>query len=147
MELVREGGKPIHAVVLDIALTGHLDLAGAEMLAELHQELRKMGISLRLSRVQEPARKMLDRMGITAQIGEEHFHASPLLAVAEYLAEEGLSHRMTSDILPDMVRYVLNMVRERAGLVTGEEQIRLDEIRAKLEEVLIDLENIPGAIP
>ncbi len=147
MELVREGGKPIHAVVLDIALTGHLDLAGAEMLAELHQELRKMGISLRLSRVQEPARKMLDRMGITAQIGEEHFPASPLLAVAQYLAEEGLSHRMTSDILPDMVRYVLNMVRERAGLVTGEERIRLDEIRAKLEEVLIDLENIPGAIP
>lgn len=147
MELVREGGKPIHAVVLDIALTGHLDLAGAEMLAELHQELGKMGISLRLSRVQESARKMLDRMGITAQIGEEHFHASPLLAVAEYLAEEGLSHRMTSDILPDMVRYVLNMVRERAGLVTGEEQIRLDEIRAKLEEVLIDLENIPGAAP
>jgi hypothetical protein len=46
-----------------------------------------------------------------------------------------------------MVRYMLNMVSERAGLVTGEEKIRLDEIRAKLEEVLIDLENIPGAIP
>jgi len=86
-------------------------------------------------------------MGITAQIGEEHFHASPLLAVAEYLAEEGLSHRMTSDILPDIVRYVLNMLRGRAGLVTGEEQVRLDEITAKLEEILIDLENIPGAIP
>ena len=54
---------------------------------------------------------------------------------------------MTSDILPDIVRYVLNMVRERAGLVTGEEQTQLDEIGAKLEEVLIDLENIPGAMP
>ena len=142
MELVRESGKPIHAVVLDIALTGHLDLAGAEMLAELHQELKKMGISLRLSRVQDSARKMLDRMGITAQIGEEHFHAVPLLAVAEYLAEEGLSHRMACDILPDMVHYVLNMVRERAGLVTGDEQVRLDAIGAKLEEILIELENI-----
>ncbi len=86
--------KHVHAVVLDMALTGTLDLAGAEMLAELHQELSKMGISLRLSRVQDSARKMLDRMGITAQIGEEHFHAVPLLAVAEYLAEDGLSHRI-----------------------------------------------------
>jgi high affinity sulfate transporter 1 len=143
MELVRQSTKPLQAVVLDMALTGNLDLAGAEMLVKLHQDLKKMGITLRLSRVQESARKTLDRMGITEQIGEEHFHAVPLLAVAQYLGEEGLSHRMSCDILPDMVGYVLFMVRERAGLAKGEEKERLDAIISKLEEIKSQLENVP----
>jgi MFS superfamily sulfate permease-like transporter len=147
MELVRNSAEPVLSVVLDIGLTGNLDLGGAEMLSELHQELRKIGISLRLSRVRDSPQEMLGRMEITAHIGEEHFHAVPLLAAAEYIAEEGLGHRMACDILPDMVRYVMNMVRERASLVTGDERVRLDGIGAKLEEILIGLANIPPAQP
>lgn len=147
IELVRESDKPVQAVVLDLAMTGDLDLAGAEMLGELHQELKEMGISLRLSRVQRPARDLLDRTGITARIGAEHFHARTLFAVAQYLAEEGLSQRASCDILPDMVRSVLDMVSVRAGLVLGEEHERLGIIRAQLEEILSELETMPCEIP
>jgi sulfate permease, SulP family len=146
VELVRESDKSVQAVVLDLAMTGDLDLAGAEMLGELHQELKEMGISLRLSRVQRSARDLLDRMGITAQIGEGHFHARTLFAVAQYLTEEGLNQRVACDILPDMVRSVLDMVRERAGLVTGEEHERLGVIRSQLEEILSELETMPCEI-
>lgn len=139
MEIVRESDKPVKTVVLDMAMTGDLDVAGADMLAELHQKLREMGISLRLSRVQPSVRHMLDRMGITAQIGVRHFHAVPLLAVADYLSDEGLNQRISCDILPDIVSFVLDMVRERAELVTGEEQERLDLVKSKLEEILREL--------
>ena len=117
------------------------------MLAELHQELLEMGITLRLSRVQLSARSLLDRTGITEQIGAQHFHARTLFAVAQYLTEEGLSKRVSCDILPDMVRSVLDMVSARAGLVKGEEQERLDVIQSQLEDILRELETMPCEIP
>ena len=142
ISLVRESDPPIEAVVFDMEMTGDLDLAGAEMLAGLHKELVQIGISLRLSRVQLPARTLLDRLGITKQIGEENFHARTLLAVAQYLAEEGLSKRMSSDILPDLVKHVYEMVCERANRVEGEEQERLDHIRLRLEAILRELDEM-----
>jgi high affinity sulfate transporter 1 len=142
ISLVRESDPPIEAVVFDMEMTGDLDLAGAEMLAGLHKELVQIGISLRLSRVQLPARTLLDRLGITKQIGEENFHARTLLAVAQYLVEEGLSKRMTCDILPDLVKHVYEMVCDRANRVEGEEQQRLDHIRLRLEAILRELDEM-----
>ncbi len=147
LEIVREGREPVQAVVLDMAMTSDLDLAGAEMLARLHEELRQMGISLRLSRVQLSARALLDRMGITEKIGADNFHARTLFAVAQYLAEEGLSKRVSCDILPDMVRCVREMVIERTGLVKGEERAQLDLIRSQLDGILRKLETMPCEIP
>ena len=142
ISLVRESDPPIEAVVFDMEMTGDLDLAGAEMLAGLHKELVQIGISLRLSRVQLPARTLLDRLGITKQIGEENFHARTLLAVAQYLAEEDLSKRMSCDILPDLVKHVYEMVCERANRVEGEERERLDHIRLRLEAILRELDEM-----
>lgn len=142
IELVREGDEPMQAVVLDMAMTGDLDLSGAEMLAELNRELLEKGIILRLSRVQLSARSLLDRMGITQQIGEQHFHSRTLYAVAQYLAQEGLSRRASCDILPDMVRNVLDMICDRAALIRGDERERLEVIRSRLEEILRELETM-----
>ena len=139
---VRESDHPIEAVVFDMEMTGDLDLAGAEMLAGLHKELNQMGISFRLSRVQLPARTLLDRLGITSQIGEENFHARTLFAVAQYLAEEGLSKRMSCDILPDLVKCVHAMVCERASRLDGEERERLDHIRLRFETILRELDEM-----
>ena len=116
MGLVRKSDKPIQAVVVDIAASATLDLAAAEMLSGLRQDLKRMGISLRLSTVHTSARNMLDRLGITAQIGEGHLHSTPLLAVAAHLAEEGPDQRTSSDIVPDIVGYLVDIVRGRAGL-------------------------------
>jgi sulfate permease, SulP family len=145
--LVRQGDPPVKAVVLDLEMTGDLDLTGAEMLAQLHEELGEMGITLRLSRVQQPARTVLDRMGITARIGEENIHARTLFAVAHYLAEEGLDQRASCDILSDMVRCLQEMVSERAERVGGEERERLEAILQKLEGILRELEQLPCEMP
>jgi MFS superfamily sulfate permease-like transporter len=130
-----------------MAMTGDLDLEGAEMLSELHKELHDMGIRLRLSRVQQSARTLLDRMGITEQIGKENIHDRTLFAVAHYLTEEGVAKRAACDILPDMVRCVQEMVGERAGHVGGEERDRLDIIRGQLDAILKELEELPCEVP
>ncbi len=102
-----------------------------------------MGITLRLSTVHTSARNMLDRLGITAQIGEGHLHSTPLLAVAAHLAEEGPDQRTSSDIVPDIVSYLLDIVRGRAGLLKGEEQERFEAIRSKLEQILSEFKTGP----
>ncbi|MBI5247898.1 MAG: SulP family inorganic anion transporter [Desulfomonile tiedjei] len=141
MKIVQESEKTVQTVLLDMATTTDLDLAGAKTIADLHQDLSKKNIRLRLSRVQLPVRQMLDRMGITAQIGEGNFHAVPLLAVAEYLSGEGLNHRILCDVLPDMMRFLMKIVRERAGLLDGEEPKRLEEVASKLEKIMRELTN------
>ncbi len=144
MKIVHENRDPVRTVLLDMITTVDLDVSGAKMIAGLHLDLSKMGISLRLSRVQPSVRHMLVRMGIAVKIGEERFHAIPLFAVANYLSEEGLNQRLTCDILPDVMSFVLKMVRERACIVRGEEQKRLEKIVLKLEEILRELkEDLP----
>lgn len=147
MALVRETDPPVQAVVLDMEVTADLDLAGAEMLGELHRELHELGIVLRLSRVQRSARALLDHIGITAQIGEQNIHTRTLFAVTQYLTEEGLSQRMSCDVLPDMVRCVQDMVTERAERVEGEERQQLENIKLKLDAILLELKQMPCSIP
>jgi high affinity sulfate transporter 1 len=139
VKIVLESEKPVRTVLLDMVATGDLDVGGAKMIADLQQDLSKMEIGLRLSRVQPPVRQVLYRMWITTKIGEGNFHAIPLLAVAEYLSSEGLNERISCDVLPDLMNFVLKMVCERADLLNGEEQKQLEVIRSKLEDILREL--------
>lgn len=141
MAVVKDTVPPVRTVVLDMEMTGDLDIEGAEMLSELHRELKNMHIVLRLSRVQGSAQTLLDRIGITAMIGEAHFHTRTLFAVAQYLAEEGREQRTSYDILPDLVRSVLTMVTERTNGAEGAEREKLNVLQAKLENILRELED------
>lgn len=144
MSLVQDEQQAVQAVVFDLEMTRDLDLAGAEMLDELHNELRERGISLRLSRVQAPAYSLMQRLGITEKIGPANFHPRTLFAVSHYLTEEGLSRRVSSDILPDMVRCVHEMVCDRVGVVEGEERDRLVTIQFQFEGIINELNDISG---
>lgn len=142
ISLIEEADPPAQSVVFDMEMTRDLDLAGAHMLGELHKELEQMGICLRLSRVQLPARSLLDRLGITEKIGEQNFHPRTLFAVAHYLSQEGLGRRVSADILPDMVKCVHEMVCDRADRVGGEERDHLENIRREFETIIEELTKI-----
>lgn len=142
LSLIHDSPSPVLAVVFDLEMTRDLDLAGAEMLAELNEELSKRGISLRLSRVQAPAFSLMDRLGIADKIGRENFHPRTLFAVSHYLTEEGLSKRSSSDILPDMVKCVHEMVCDRVDVVDGDERTKLLTIRVQFENILTELKEL-----
>jgi len=142
MALMWEANTPIETVILDLEMTSDLDLAGAEMLEELHSELRDIGVRLRLARVQRSARVLLARMKITSKFGVKNVHTRVLFAVAAYLADEGADQRLMCDIVPDMIRCVKDLVLERCELETGSELESLNDICRQLDNILEDLNKI-----
>jgi sulfate permease, SulP family len=139
VEQIENADTPIKTIILDLGITGDLDVSGAEMLSELHEELNQQGITLRLTHVQTSPRNMLDKMGITSQIGAHHFYSVPILAVADYLSKEGLNMRMCVHILPDTMNFVLRMIEERSKVVYGNERQLLISVAAKIQAIIEEL--------
>ncbi len=142
MALMWDSNTPVQTVVLDLEMTGDLDLAGAEMLDELHSELQDIGVRLRLARLQRSVRVLLARTRTSRKIGVDNVHPRVLFAVATYLAEEGSAQRLGCDILPDMIRCVKDLVLERCELETGSDLEGLSSICRQLDGILEDLNKI-----
>jgi sulfate permease, SulP family len=147
MALMWDANTPIETVILDLEMTSDLDLAGAEMLDELHSELRDLGVRLRLARLQRSARVLLARARISRKIGNNNIHPRTLFAVAAYLAEEGAAQRLGCDIVPDMIRCVQDLVLQRCELEIGSDREMLDDVCRQLDGILECLEKINCKIP
>jgi SulP family sulfate permease len=142
MALMWDSNTPVETVILDLEMTSDLDLAGAEMLDELHSELRDLGVRLRLARLQRSARVLLARARISRKIGNNNIHPRTLFAVAAYLAEEGAAQRLGCDIVPDMIRCVQDLVLQRCELEIGSDREMLDDVCRQLDGILKSFEKI-----
>ncbi len=71
-----DAADKIERVILDLELTNELDVPSADMLEELHADLRASGVGLSLARVRPAVRDLLDRSGVTEKIGGEHIHTA-----------------------------------------------------------------------
>jgi sulfate permease, SulP family len=142
MALMWDSNTPVETVILDLEMTSDLDLAGAEMLDELHSELRDLGVRLRLARLQRSARVLLARARISRKIGNNNIHPRTLFAVAAYLAEEGAAQRLGCDIVPDMIRCVQDLVLQRCELEIGSDREMLDDVCRQLDGILESFEKI-----
>ena len=87
VDAVRASQPPARAVVLDLEMTHEVDMPGAEMLAELKEKLTGEQVDLLLSRVRYPVRDLLDRSGVTQQIGAENFYARTIDGVLAYMGK------------------------------------------------------------
>jgi sulfate permease, SulP family len=63
-QVVEAGDPPLHAVVLDLEGVNFVDAQGAAKLAELGQLATTYRITLRLARVKDPVRSVLDAEGV-----------------------------------------------------------------------------------
>jgi MFS superfamily sulfate permease-like transporter len=71
-ELLRrteEAGQPLHLVVFDLAAVPLLDLAGARLLATLHDELGARGTRLVLAEARRSVREALRRAAVGHDLG------------------------------------------------------------------------------
>ncbi|MCI0686442.1 MAG: sulfate permease [Sporichthyaceae bacterium] len=68
--LVDEATVPVRVVVLDLGASSDLDVSGISMLTALKRDLHDRGAELRLAGVHHGVRTMLDRGGLTTQLGE-----------------------------------------------------------------------------
>jgi sulfate permease, SulP family len=76
VHLVNTQSPPVKLAVWCLATTPQIDLAGAEMLENLHSELKLRGIQLALAEARGPLRKELRAAGLEAHFGAVHENAS-----------------------------------------------------------------------
>jgi MFS superfamily sulfate permease-like transporter len=67
--LIDAQDPPPKLVIFEMSSSPAVDLAAAEMLGELHEELAARGIALRLANVEGPVRDMLRRAGLEEAFG------------------------------------------------------------------------------
>ena len=73
---LQETAVPVREVLLDFETINFIDTTAAEELIKLQAELAGVNIFLCLARVRDSVREMLQRMGVEAAIGADHFNDS-----------------------------------------------------------------------
>jgi SulP family sulfate permease len=136
------GGDPVlRATILDLEMTNDLDVPSAEMLGELHEELEGREVQLIIAGLHAPVRKMLDRSGVTEQIGAANVYPTVLEAVLVYF--QAHVEEMTPDDVDsilgriDTLTQMISMASEQAGEEQQEKLAkavdRLDEIKSSFD--------------
>jgi len=70
---IREKYPDVKFIAVDCQGINAIDASGEEMLGNIVSRLRSSGVQLLFSGVKDPVRKVLDRSGLTKEIGEQNF--------------------------------------------------------------------------
>ncbi len=133
-ELATNGDPALRAVILDLEMTNDLDVPSAEMLGELHEELRGREIQLIIAGLHAPVREMLDRSGVTEQIDAANVYPTVLEAILVYA--QAHKEEMTPDEVDavisriDTLTQMISIASEQAG---EEQQAKLDKAVERLD--------------
>ena len=87
VQLLNAQSPPVKLAVWCLVTTPQIDLAGAEMLENLHGELKLRGIQLALAEARGPLRKQLAPRGLKAQFGAVHENASIAPIVRQWVEQ------------------------------------------------------------
>lgn len=68
-EILRTRPDPVHLVIFFLGAVPKVDLAGAQLLADLHKTFRARGIEFRLAEAHGPVRDALQRIGFEREYG------------------------------------------------------------------------------
>jgi sulfate permease, SulP family len=85
LELVRQKGKALRAVLINLEVSPEIDLTSLEMLEQLRNELQQSDIDLYLVRVSDRSRDLLDRSGFLKNLGETRLFPGVDAAVNTFL--------------------------------------------------------------
>ena len=78
--------QPVEWVLLNMEANVEIDLTAADMLVELHDELRRRGIELALARVKQDLLRYLARCGLAASVGPDRIFPTLPTALAAFEA-------------------------------------------------------------
>jgi high affinity sulfate transporter 1 len=91
---VQEAAQPVREVLMDFETIDFIDTTAAEVLVKLQAELAGVNILLCLARVRDSVREMLQRLGVEAAIGVDHFNDSITQGVQAFCRRQ---HRRSPD--------------------------------------------------
>jgi len=83
--LVEECPTPVQWFLIDAQAITDIDVTAAEALRDIIRELHGKGIVLKIARANRPLRDILERSGITRDLGQENFYPSVHKAIDAFL--------------------------------------------------------------
>jgi MFS superfamily sulfate permease-like transporter len=123
-------------VLLDLELTYELDVPSADMLKELHDDLRAAGVELLLAHVRPPVRDLLDRNDVIAKIGAEHIFGRNLEGVLYHVSTQGGVAEPFPGLSVEALKRLQQGVGEMLAQAEGERRLRLEALYAQLDKAL-----------
>jgi sulfate permease, SulP family len=133
VDFVRASDPPARAVLLDLEMTSEVDMPGAEMLAELKEKLTGEQVDLLLSRVRHPVRDLLDRSGVTQQLGAENFHLRTIDGMLAYMGKYHEQLGAEYETFVEGLRSLLVTLDAQIAHAEGREKELLTASRTRLE--------------
>ena len=133
MREVNSSTEPVKAVLIDLGATTDLDVPSADMLAELHKELRNRNLRFMLTRVITPVRLMLERAGVMKEIRPEDIFIEPTDAVLDYFISEYDDFRI-QELLQSGLVMLHDIVSARLPTAPPERQAALTALAERLDQ-------------
>ncbi len=75
-ELVAASPTPVRWFMIDAQAITEIDVTALDSLRELDEEFHRQGIALKIARANRPLREILERAGLTRELGQESFFPS-----------------------------------------------------------------------
>ena len=131
-ELVQSAEKPVKVFVLDLEMTSHLDTDTLDGLRGLNQELQEMDVKLFIANAHADVRALLERSGVSDEIGEDRIFSGSIVDVlAEYVLEgkfiSGLGREVSEEYIQNILRLV-EVVKSQAKDVDIERLEKLEDL-------------------
>ncbi len=101
LDLVDRAGRPIRRVVIAAEPMTDVDMTAAEVLRDLHADLRERGVELGFAEMKDPVRERLERYGLMDVLGREHFHPTVGTAVHDHVGEHRVDWIDWEDVATD----------------------------------------------
>ncbi len=83
-QLIAASPEPVRWFLLDAQAITDIDVTAIEALHNLHEELKKEGVELKIAHANRPFRELLERTGLAREIGTESFFPSVHECVAQF---------------------------------------------------------------
>ena len=90
LEAVAESPTPVRRIIVSAEPVTSIDVTSADVLAELEQTLRRVGIELRFAEMKDPVKDKLKRFELLERLGTANFYPTLGAAVDAYLEEHAV---------------------------------------------------------
>ena len=87
-EVSTDANPAVTMVLIDMEGVNYIDLEGCDMLSEISENMKSIGIEIHLARVKHGVLEMLEKDGVDKIIGSDHIHNRVLEAVEGFVRQE-----------------------------------------------------------
>ena len=137
---VESSAFPVKTVLIDLVSTSDLDAPSADMLIELHKELRERDVRLILTRMITAVRPILERADTKHEIGPQDISHSAIQAYMDYFVSES-REGSSQALLRVQLLETREVLQARMSEVPSERQTTLAAVLDALDK---EVEQIEG---